>query len=222
MQSKTEKVIYVDGFKIRNTLDTDFTVLHRRTDSIAGYAPKYFIPHGEIWIDNQFRLEADFFVEIDNFLIEHENLPYLEARELAKTIICPKGPIPNFRLKEEFNEEGQKIVNVDGSVIRKYIDPDFVFGGHEFVYDYVPENEIWLDALMDPMEVKYVLEHEKLERTLMSKGEIYDIAHEFATTLERKLRRDDGLASYPGDADYPWKGLTTREIINDYYYVTGQ
>ncbi|MBI3963806.1 MAG: hypothetical protein HY341_02290 [Candidatus Kerfeldbacteria bacterium] len=85
-------------------------------------------------------------------------------------------------------------------LVRQYLDPDFIFGGHALVYSYIPSGELWLDALQDPREAPYHLLHERTEYTLMRKGVPYDSAHDLATAADKAERRKDGIGRYPGDA----------------------
>ncbi len=217
---KREKIVFVDGFKIRNTLDLEFDMFHKKSIDISpkyGYTPKYYIPADETWIDYRYKKEKDFLLASNKFFFkDHYDIPYLEARALAKKELCKSGIIPVFVQRQE-KRGSLQILYVNGFVVRNYIDPEFSFGGHEFVYDYVPKNEVWLDNLMDPHELKYVLAHELRERDLMSQGEIYDSAHEVACAFERKQRRDDGIGFYPGDVNYPWSKWPTKKIIKQYY-----
>ena len=40
--------------------------------------------------------------------------------------------------------DGIKVVEVDGNHIRDNIYVDYVLGGHHYVYDWIPEDEVWL------------------------------------------------------------------------------
>lgn len=214
-----EEIVFVDGFKIRSTLDLEFDMFHKRSVNISpkyGYTPKYYIPEDQIWIDVRYKDETDFLIKTNKFFYEeHYDMPYLEARELAKKELCKTDSVPNF-VQKESTEGNLKICYVDGSIIRGHFDPEFSFGGHNFVYDYIKEDEIWLDNLVDQNELKYILIHELKERELMSKGEIYDSAHDIASSLEKKHRRDDGVGFYPGDANYPWSRWPNEKIIEQY------
>ncbi len=222
------KIVYVDGFKIRNTLDGDFGVLHKNSDHIGSFSPKFYIPKDEIWADFSFKQEIDLFLKIDDYYDDPKNFQIIsdykknkfkfidEKRGYIKSL-CEKGAIPNFEIKRESLEDGLSIVYVDGSVVRKYIDPEFIFGGHSFVYSYVPEKEIWVDNLMNPLELPYIILHEKIERKLMEKeGKNYDIAHYFATAYDREAREKDGYGAYSGNENYKWADLSNEEIIKKY------
>ncbi|MEK9183631.1 MAG: hypothetical protein AAB890_00970 [Patescibacteria group bacterium] len=222
------KIVYVDGFKIRNTLDDDFGVLHGNSDYIGSFSPKFYIPKDEIWVDFPFKKETGLFFKIEDYYNDPNNLQlineyqknkskFIEERRGYIKSLCEKGVIPNFEIKRELLEDGLNLVYVDGSIIRKYIDPEFIFGGHSFVYSYVPEKEIWVDNLMNPLELPYIVLHEKIERKLMEKeGKNYDVAHDFATVYDKEARIKDGYGMYPGSENYKWGDLSNEEIIKQY------
>lgn len=83
---------------------------------------------------------------------------------------------------------GLSIWIVDGRLVRSVFDPDFSEGGHEYVYEFVPENELWIDNSLTAAERPYVLLHELHERKLMAQGQDYDTAHDVSSQLEHKLR----------------------------------
>jgi hypothetical protein len=74
---------------------------------------------------------------------------------------------------------------------------------------------------MDPAEVQYMQLHEEYERNLMQGGKSYDVAHDFAIVADKELRRDNGDGAYPGDANYPWWGLSNEELAKEYYIDGG-
>jgi hypothetical protein len=65
---------------------------------------------------------------------------------------------------------------------------DFTEGGHDHVYEFVPENEVWIDNDLEEAERPYVLLHELHERNLMSKGWTYSRAHEDSSRIEYHCR----------------------------------
>jgi len=186
---------YVDGYKIRQTLDADFNVIHFNNPDPTYYDSKWYIPENEIWLDHQYKNEEEF--------LKRVLLSGLSDKEEIKKKFCKKGTPPDFIIKEEM-QDGLKIQYVDGKIVREYIDPEFVFGGHEYVYSYVPKGIVWLDNHMDPQDIPHTLLHEVYERELMSKGKLYDVAHEYAIVREKESRREAG-GSYIGDYNYPEK-----------------
>ena len=221
-------VAYVDGFKIRNTLDNDFAVLHEYSNSLSARYPKYYIPKDEIWIDNRYRKETDLLLEIEKYYANPANAAEIkstrnvqsafidEERSFIKNLCLPP-PIPNFIIRSE-RLSSNTFIYVDGSMVRKYIDPEFVLGGHDFVYSYIPKDQIWIDMSIDPKEIKYIKLHESFEREAMSKDKkSYDIAHEIADAIDKEARIKDGLGSYPAYTYYIWRSLSNQDIIQKYY-----
>ncbi len=85
--------------------------------------------------------------------------------------------------------DGTKVFIVSGMDVRNTKSPEFIGGGHDLVYDYVPKGEIWLDDEVDETDRPFILFHEIYERNLMSQGWDYDRAHNSANKLEGKLRK---------------------------------
>lgn len=215
---RKQKITFVDGFKIRNTLDVNFNIIHKYSSKINEYTPKFYIPKKEIWFDHIFKKELDFLLKIENAQIPQEIKSWSEAREYIRKNFCLPGPIPEFILKKEKHND-LTIAYVDGSIVRQYIDPEFIFGGHDLVYSYIPEKEVWVDGIMDKRELPYVLFHEESERKLMTTGKNYDVAHEYASAAEREMRRLEGVGFYPGDANYHFRNLKTKKIIKKHYVI---
>lgn len=216
MKKKTRKIRFVDGFLIRNTLDDDFGIFHTHAHAIASFSPKFYIPKYEVWVDARYKDEKKFLLELDAFMRANEKLPYAKLRALAQKHFYPEGAVPSYI--QHSKRRGKLTVRmIDGSIIRRYFDPEFILGGHDLVYRYIPKNEIWLDAKMDPREISYILHHEEVERELMAKGKSYDVAHEYATVADKELRRRDGVGRYPGDPDFPWRELSNERVIKKFY-----
>lgn len=82
-----------------------------------------------------------------------------------------------------------RIYLVDGRFIRDQISVDFTQGGHGYVYDYIPENEVWIDNA-NLKEKRFIIMHELTERYLMKyEGKSYHQAHNMANTIERRMRK---------------------------------
>ncbi len=79
---------------------------------------------------------------------------------------------------------------VDGNYIRREIFNEFIYGGNDERYTFVPESEIWIDNSISADEFLTTLEHEILERNLMRfNGFTYFDAHDSALMLELEMRR---------------------------------
>lgn len=199
------KKIYVDGNKIRNHLDIECPPLARRQADPTCYNTRIYIPPNEIWIDHSYIDESEELLSWENELKNLVGRDYLAKRdEKVKQLqeLRNKKNISrtDYLIKETKSDDVTRVY-VKGSIIRKYFDPDFIFGGHHYVYSYIPQNEIWLDVTVDPEEIPFVYLHEKIERDLMKEGKNYDQGHEIALCLEKNERRNNG-ACYPGDINY--------------------
>src|SRR6266852_2179345 len=216
------KIRYVDGFAVRNTLDPNFEASNHRTTSIDLPYPKFYIHEGEYWIDYPLKDETDFLLKVEDYY-DNPNInekikkkrgagDYIDLQRDYIKELCLKGPVPNFVVKVE-EKDGVKIVHVNGTIVRLYLDPEFVFGGHGYVYSYIPKDEVWVDVKMDPRETKYVILHEVLERDLMKNGKTYDAANDYAIAAEKEQRVNDEFGMYSDYANYRWRGLADTEII---------
>lgn len=186
------KVKYVDGFKIRNTIDSDFGV-------IGSKAIYFYIPKNEIWFDKHYMKEKEHFFKIHLYELKLlKKMSYEKARKIIEKIFIQKAKVPDFVVrKARYN--GYLIKYVDGRIIRKYIDPKFILGSHSILNGKSKKKEIWVDIRQDKKEYKYTLIHEAYEADLMRKGMGYNNAHDFALAAERVARRKDGYAHYLKD-----------------------
>jgi hypothetical protein len=88
--------------------------------------------------------------------------------------------------------DGTTIYEVDGEYIRDNIDIEFTEGGHSFVYEWIPEDEIWVEKMKSKNDQREILSHEITEYTLMKYGKKeYDEAHGYASSAEAILRKFD-------------------------------
>ena len=120
---------------------------------------------------------------------------------------------------------------VNGQQIRDRLDVDFVLGGHDLRYSFIPAGEIWVDEAAKPEERECLVAHEIEERRLMAGGMEYGKAHEAANVVEAECRRKYPEISYSTLKEKPswrpeveghyrctkcdWEGyLTWREFLN--------
>ncbi len=193
----------VDGTYVRTHIDEEFT----------NYGQHYsfkFIPENEFWIDHEGKPdEAKFF--IDHLLVEHRlmasGVSYDDALDSADRVelaerkksgdiakLTHGGNLPDpkkvhVRLWKKL-ENGVSVWIVDGRLVRSVFDVDFTEGGHDHVYEFVPDNEVWIDNDLSETERPYVLLHELHERNLMGQGWDYDRAHEDSSKLEYHCRHN--------------------------------
>ncbi len=192
----------VDGSYIRGNIDEEFT-------NFGQHYRYLYIPENELWIDREAEHdERQFF--IDHLLVEHRlmaaGLPYDKAlpeadrqerkeRRRAGDLdrvthhgkALPDGKQCHERLWKKL-ENKLSIWIVNGRLVRSIFDIDFTEGGHDYVYEFVPENEVWIDDAIVDLERGYVLLHELHERNRMAKGWIYNKAHAESSRLEYSCR----------------------------------
>lgn len=194
-------VFFVDGQYIRTSINKEFT----------NYGQNYlfsFIPKNELWIDKKTAPhEADFFVEsmlvmrreMKRGKTHDEAVKIADRRERAERKISklfldlkrlPKDERLEKIRKEKLITTGKiDVWLVNGEAVRSLYFLDFTEGGHDKVYDFVPENEVWIDDDLGEGERKFVLIHELNERWLMAKGSNYDEAHFPSSDLEYFCRK---------------------------------
>jgi len=196
------QVWVVEGSYIRGHVDEEFTNF--------GQHYRYpYIPLNELWIDQENGSnEQEFF--IDHLLTEHrlmaKGVPYEEAlfeadraerkerrragdvrRLTRRGHKLPDGLEVHKRLWKML-ENGVSVWIVDGRLVRSVFDVDFTAGGHDFVYEFVPQNEVWIDDAIMETERPYVLLHELHERNWMAAGRPYGEAHAESSRLEYRFR----------------------------------
>lgn len=101
-------------------------------------------------------------------------------------------------------KDGFKIWIVDGASIRKNIFNEFIYGGNDQRYPFVPVNEIWIDNSISAEEYETTLAHEICERNLMQKyGMTYFDAHDSSLMLELGMRLEFKKKSLTHEAELP-------------------
>jgi hypothetical protein len=196
------RVWIVDGTYVRGHIDEEFTNF--------GQHYRYpYIPDNEFWIDREAHNdERHFFVE--HLLVEHrlmaKGMKYDQAIVLADRVErrerrragdlqkltrhgkeLPDSHKVHERLWKAL-ESGLKVWIVNGRLVRSGFDIDFTAGGHDYVYEFVPENEVWIDDDIQEDERGYVLLHELHERNRMATGWPYSKAHAESSRLEYRCR----------------------------------
>ncbi|MBI5732977.1 succinylglutamate desuccinylase/aspartoacylase family protein [Candidatus Jorgensenbacteria bacterium] len=192
------KIIYVNGFKIRDIFgDMNFNLLGRNPD----WDYHWYIPPKEIWIEKRAKKETEFLIRTDNLEKKFDprnKRDYWKLRKImAQKLKQPQNISLDSITLKKYTMNGNTIRIVRGNLVRKYLDYGFIIGGHSEVYPwYIPTKEIWLDDAVEPAERKYILVHENLEYNLMKKGAGYGKAHDLACVAEEASRVHDGIATY--------------------------
>ena len=176
----------VAGNFIRKNIDEEFT-------NFGQHHRFKFIPKNEFWIDKEYGKGNEKKYFIDHMLVENrlmkKGISYVEASDKAdkieksersKSKLISKLIKNKLEVKKEIylkllkSNKRIKIWLVNGNLVRSLFFIDFVQGGHDKIYHFIPKNEIWIDDDVNPKERKFVLLHELFERNLMCKGWSYE------------------------------------------------
>lgn len=195
------EVWIVDGDYVRTNMNEEFT-------NFGCHYRFKFIPKNELWIDKE-KSPGEEIYYIDNMLTFikyfkkgksfNESYDLGDKKEkkerqkafLAKRIMKKNRKIPkkiyikpiHIKIKN-FKLPKIKVWIVDGEVVRDLFFIEFTEGGHDKVYKFIPDGEVWLDNDLFPKERKFVLLHELHERNLMLNGLNYERAHVKSSHLE--------------------------------------
>jgi hypothetical protein len=130
-------------------------------------------------------------------------LSYAELEEIIQNSATNKDP--NFKLSGSWKTykgiySNFNVYSVDGNWIRKNLSIMFGNGGHGFVHEFIPLDEIWIDIkhyeesgienlpkdmIMSDDFTKSTILHEIIESILMRFGINFWKAHNFALDAER-------------------------------------
>jgi hypothetical protein len=196
------KVWVVDGSYIRGHIDEEFT-------NFGQHYRFPFIPLNELWLDDATETDEQQFF-IDHLLVEN--------RLMAKGVSYEKAIVAGDQAERKerrragdvarLTHHGQKLPDghdvhkrlwkrlensvavwiVSGRMVRSVFDIDFTEGGHDYVYEFVPEKEVWIDDDILEPERPYVLVHELHERNRMALGWPYSKAHAESSRVEYRCR----------------------------------
>lgn len=168
----------------------------------ASHAIIHEIPENEGWVESTISKEELPFV-IFGLVVgilsgDYSTGELAEKAERSKATPSQNGAfdIPDSatyvrKLGEIF---GVKFYLVDANVVRNQYKVDFALGGNNGPYDWVPRDEIWLDAATQPSELPYIALHEFYERhRMLQNGLDYNKAHAIASTIEWKAREGKKL-----------------------------
>jgi hypothetical protein len=198
----------VDGAYIRCNIDEEFTN--------CGQHHKYkFIPEKELWIDRARTVGEDKYyiasmlimdklrkkgmsrkklIKIANAVERFERHKSKLLKQIMRKKLDKKKILDTIRVKllRKYSN-GVKVWIVNGELVRGLFWLDFTEGGHDYIYSFIPDNEVWLDDDLFESEIRYVLLHELHERNLMIKGMSYAKAHKHSSELEKYCRNHPAI-----------------------------
>jgi len=193
------KVFIIDGDYVRNNLNGEFTNFaeHFRFPNM--------IPPNEIWLD-KCRGNNEYRFFIHNAKTENTLMSRGETYDHAHKVANQSEEAMRKQLlhlhrtlrKEHYGTIGQdglpvQVFIVDGEEVRNKYDIDFTEGGHDLVYKWIPNREIWIDDKLNPKERLDIMVHESTERKKMSQGLRYEAAHQSANIVEHTERKSHKL-----------------------------
>ena len=196
------KVWVVDGSYVRGHIDEEFT-------NFGQHYRFPFIPSNELWLDDASESDEQQFF-IDHLVVENrlmakgasyekalaagdraERKERRRAGDVARLTHhgqkLPDGHDVHKHLWKKL-ENGVAVWIVSGRMVRSVFDIDFTEGGHDYVYEFVPEKEVWIDDDILEPERPYVLVHELHERNRMASGWPYSKAHAESSRVEYRCR----------------------------------
>jgi hypothetical protein len=195
-------IYIVDGKYIRGHIDEEFS-------NFGQHYRFKFIPENEIWLATEAdQNERAFFIDhaITERRLMADGMPYSRAlgkadraekaeRRRAGDIrkATPRGrktsdPAAMHKHLWKKLKGGVDVWIVKGRLVRSAFFTDFTAGGHEYVYDFVPAGEVWIDDDIQDDERRFVVLHELHERKLMARGMPYDRAHALSSRMELRCR----------------------------------
>jgi len=193
----------VDGKYVRKNICEDF----------VNYDHHYhlsFIPKNEFWIAAGTEpMEIEFYIyrmlaerrfvsDGMNYNEASQKAAEIERHERAKSELVRKIGSRRSDTKEIIIRIHKRLLKkysgmvkiwiVDGELVRSLLYVDFGGGGHDRVYDFIPEGEMWIDDSVPENDRKFIMLHELHERSLMTMGLDYPHSHKGATKMEDFFR----------------------------------
>lgn len=194
----------VDGPYIRKNIDPEFT-------NFAQHWDKPYVPENEVWLDKE-NVPNEYPYTLENALTQRREMASgksynealkrgdaVEKRERVRANPPKKGDEKlNPQLIEDAKKELLGTIGKDkipvwlvaGDMIRE-TDPDFVEGGNDGAYPWMPKNTIIIDDDISPEERPAIIVHEGTERDrIINKGMKYPEAHKLSSQDEHEYRED--------------------------------
>lgn len=197
------QVWVVDGQYLRTFVDEEFT-------NFGQHYRFSYIPEFEFWLDREMEAnESNYFIEhlkvewslmragkpYDEAIVDADQVEKdlrVKSGDIKRVINPVSGLVDPSLCRERILKglgNGVKVWLVHGDLVRTVLDLDFTQGGHEYVYEWVPPNDVWIDNDLEWQERGFVILHELHERNLMMRGMSYDEAHADSSRIELECRK---------------------------------
>lgn len=198
------KVYIVDGAVIRKNIEPDFT-------NFGQHYRFNFIPVNEFWVDrSKGHDEYEFYIQ--NMLIENDLMEKGYSYDNAHKLSCEKeSELRKSQPKKDIKVGVLKKIGdvtvylVDGEQVRNRYNVDFTQGGHDAVYSWIPQSEVWIDNDVPVEERDEIVLHECYERDKMESGRRYIPTHKEALKIENEYRKTNKMPK-------KYKGLIPRLV----------
>lgn len=191
-----------DGYKIFKVNGLSVRQSSKELEEFGGSSNHYMIdpiPEDEIWIEDDIpSQEVSLLIATELSMLKlikggmSKNKAYELSLKMQKQERDEKGEKESIYIKYfgEMRSEKIKVWFVDGKKVRDLYKPDFIEGGHGYVYDFVPKDEIWIEhGPHSDREAPLILLHEFTELCLMKYRKMsYDKAHEISSKVEFESR----------------------------------
>lgn len=146
---------------------------------------------GKFFIQTQNHLGYQKLAQVQNLIPDLKDTHFGTASEQYQKERLEIDPEIIDRIKKEKigTLQNYQIYFVNGTEIRNWIDPDFVGGGNDSRYRYIPDYEIWIEEGTPKEDVLPYIIHEQSEAELMKEQKLsYEEAHQHATEKEWMIR----------------------------------
>ena len=186
-------IVYIDSKEFKNSSleNQEFCTIAINQDF-----PKS-IGKNEIWIDNNIT-KSELPALLKGATNRLKALERSKKGDAAYTIGMSKERCYRKKHKSKIEKKKYCEINddksvysvyfVSGKAVRDSYKTDFSQGGHGYVYNWIPKNEIWLEK-EEHDESSLILIHEYAELVLMRDKKIkYEKAHPIASKIEMKFR----------------------------------
>lgn len=122
------------------------------------------------------------------FLSKSHYLNKLTMRILTKALNLPDPYQCHIKLWKKM-KTSISIWIVDGRIIRQIFEKGFLGGGHDYKYEFISLNEIWIDDTAEENDRLFIFLHELHVRNLMAQGWSSDEAHNGSILIENHCRQ---------------------------------
>jgi len=179
----------ISAYRVNGEQVRSLSVDHEEFNESANHKmlPKV-VPPNEIWIEDTV-VDAEIPTVVAGMLADLMSGNYDVAKKTEKLLRANKLDNGSIYVARVGKVQSVTVFLINAKIVRDSYKCDFALGGNHQVYDWIPENEIWLDSNTHPSELPYVALHEFVERKhMLELGCLYERAHAVATQAVWKAK----------------------------------